>query len=90
MIISETIKDVIMHAEGKALATYGGGEINVAPVSTIKILEDGKILLINYFMNKTLANILENPKVSLACWRDLEGYQIKGEVEYQESGELFE
>lgn len=89
MEFSQKIIDALLHAEGKALATTGKHGINVVPVSTVRV-EGGKILLMNYFFKKTLENILEQPKVALAFWSGLEGYQIKGSVEYIDSGTVFE
>lgn len=89
MKLTENIVDLIEHAEGKALATYVPGCLHVVPVSTVRI-EDDKILLVNYFMGRTLRNIQENPDVSLACWRGLSGFQIKANVEYQTSGAVFD
>jgi len=79
----------ILSAESKAFATYANGVLNVVPVSSLKIV-DGKIWLINYFMNKTLTNILQNKDVALVCWRKMMGYQIKGEVSYNTQGENFD
>ncbi len=81
MKIPENIKEVLLNADGKALGTSSYGTIYVVPVSTIKIVDD-KIWLINYFMDKTLENILVNPEVSLTCWKKLVGYQIKAKVNY--------
>jgi uncharacterized pyridoxamine 5'-phosphate oxidase family protein len=64
------IEEFILSAEAKALATYSNDNLNVVPVSSIKIME-GKIWLINYFMDKTLSNILENKSVALVCWRKM-------------------
>ncbi|MBP6913845.1 MAG: hypothetical protein KBC00_04555 [Candidatus Levybacteria bacterium] len=89
MEITPNVEDMILHAEGKALATYGKHGINVVPVSTVRI-KDGKILLMNYFFKKTLDNIIDNKSISLSCWRGLEGYQIKGQVEYVDTGDQFE
>ncbi len=89
MNIPENIVDCILNAEGKALGTSLSGVINVVPVSTVKVVDD-KILLVNYFLNKTLKNIQENPSVSFTCWRGLEGYQIKASVEHITEGDLFE
>ncbi len=58
------IQDLILSADAKALATYSNNNLNVVPVSSIKIV-DGKIWLIDYFMDKTLANILNNKSVAL-------------------------
>lgn len=89
MQIDDFLKSFILNAKSKALATYGPNGINVVPVSSIKIL-DNEIWLINYFMDKTLQNIKENPEVSLVCWLDMMGFQIKGEIEYLENGDKFE
>ncbi len=83
------LKDFILKSNSKALATLGNDGVNVVPVSTVFIEED-KIILINYFMDKTLKNILSNNEVSLAVWKDLYGYQIKALCDYKEKGELFE
>lgn len=83
------VVDIITNAEGKALATYVPDCLHVVPVSTVKVKDD-KILLVNYFMGQTLSNLQANPQVSLACWRGLSGYQIKGEVAYVTSGEVFD
>jgi len=88
MKIDEYIEKFILSAESKALATYSK-ILNVVPVSTVFIV-DGKIWLINYFLNKTLDNIMENPHVALVCWKGFVGYQIKGPVLYVENGEYFE
>lgn len=88
MELPENIVQCIQTASAKALATCVGESANVVPVSKIKVI-DNKIWLVNYFMGKTIENIRQNPSVSLACWKGLEGYQIKGEVEYLTEGEIF-
>lgn len=89
MELPQKVADALLHADSKSLATTGKHGINVVPVSTIRIV-DNKILLMNYFLKKTLENISEQPRVALVCWRGLEGYQIKGSVTYLESGSEFE
>lgn len=89
MEFTTKIIDVIENAEGKALATHVPDCLHVVPVSTVKV-KNNQILLVNYFMGKTLKNIQENPGVSLACWRGLEGYQIKGTVQYVTEGDIFD
>ncbi|HEY0979979.1 MAG TPA: pyridoxamine 5'-phosphate oxidase family protein [Candidatus Paceibacterota bacterium] len=87
--LSSKITDALLQAESKALATIGNDGINVVPVSTVRV-KDGKILLMNYFFKKTLENILNHPSIALTFWSGLEGYQIKGSVEYKENGPDFE
>lgn len=84
------IEDFILSANSKALSTISPhGVLNVVPVSSINVF-DGKIVLVNYFMEKTLLNILSNDQVALVAWSGMIGYQIKGKAEYQTSGEIFE
>jgi len=83
------IIEEILQTDSKAFATNGKHGINVVPVSTIRIVDD-KILLMNYFLDKTLDNIKENPQVAISCWKGLKGYQIKGTVMYVTDGNVFE
>lgn len=76
-------------AEAKALGTCCKGDVNVVPVSTLKVVDD-RIWLMNYFMGQTLANVCENPKVALACWKGLQGIKIKADVEQVSNGTVFE
>lgn len=85
MKLPQKVAEILLKADGKALATSYKDNINVVPVSSIKIVDD-KIWLINYFMGKTLQNIIQNPCASLACWKGLEGYQIKASVTYVTDG----
>ncbi len=87
--IPDNVMEIILHADGKALATTGESGVNVVPVSSIRI-SDNQIWLINYFMNKTYQNIVKNPNVALACWKGLEGYQIKGKACIHTKGLLFD
>lgn len=82
------LKEFLLIADSKALATYGKEGINVVPVSTIRIVDD-EIWLVDYFMEKTVKNILENEKVSLVAWKGLFGYQIKCLADYEVAGEKF-
>lgn len=89
MKLESTVIEMIETADAKAIATCSNNEVNVAPVSTVRVVGD-TIWLMNYFMGQTLANVCENPKVALACWRGLEGVKIKATVEHITSGPVFE
>lgn len=88
MKLENTITEMVLGADAKALATMSQGDINVVPVSTVKVVDDA-VILVNYFMGKTLENIQDNPEVALVCWKGLGGYQIKGTVDYETDGERF-
>lgn len=88
--ISEFCRDILQTADGKALGTYTEATgINVVPVSSLRLQGD-TIILVNYFFNKTLANIAVNSKVSLSAWKGLKGCQIKATAVYETEGERFE
>lgn len=90
MELSQTCLDLLLAADGKALATYGVDTgVNVVPVSTIKVVK-GEIVLVNYFFGQTLKNLEINNEVSLACWKGLGGFQIKCTARHERDGELFE
>jgi len=88
-MLSPKIIDAIMNAEAKALATYGKRGINVVPVSVVSVSPES-VILYNFFMGKTIENILSNNLVSLSCWFGLAGVQIKGTVTYTTTGMEFE
>ena len=65
---------------------------NVVPIGFVEIVDDETIWIADNFMKKTLANIQENPKVSIYIWGpETKGcFQIKGDVEIRSSGPEFE
>lgn len=84
------IEQFILSADSKALGTIStSGIVNVVPVSSIKIINE-KIVLVNYFMDKTLENIKSHNQVSLVVWSKMMGYQIKGVAEYVTEGSIFD
>jgi len=91
MNIPTEIEKFILGADSKALATIGTDlqSLNVVPVSTIKISGD-KILLVNYFMGKTLENIQNNPHICFTCWKGLAGYKINAIAEHITDGKVFD
>ncbi len=89
MNLSTNIKDQILNAEAKALATTGVDGLNVVPVSVV-FVEDDHILFCDFFMSKTVENIKENTEISLCAWSGLQGVQVKGRAEYLTTGSLYE
>ncbi|HWC57947.1 MAG TPA: pyridoxamine 5'-phosphate oxidase family protein [Candidatus Paceibacterota bacterium] len=90
MLLTPSTITFLLNAESKALATLSAeGMVNVVPVSSIRVEEDA-VILVNYFMDKTLANILATGHVALVAWSKGIGYQIKGTVRYEASGAVFD
>ncbi|MCF6296857.1 MAG: pyridoxamine 5'-phosphate oxidase family protein [Flavobacteriaceae bacterium] len=88
MDLSQEVIQILLNAEAKALATVANNEVNVVPVSSVKVV-DSKIWLIDYFFDKTLSIIQQNPNVALTFWVGLRGYQIKAKVNYLIEGAEF-
>ena len=77
-----------------ALATSSAsGEPNVVPMGMVLLQDDGEtVWLIDNFMQKSLKNVKENPRVSFFIWSpETEGaYQVKGKVKIESSGPDYE
>jgi predicted pyridoxine 5'-phosphate oxidase superfamily flavin-nucleotide-binding protein len=89
MSLSTKVIETINIASAKALATNGPEDINVVPVSMIKVNSDS-IWLFDFFMDKTVANLKQDKTVALTTWTDMVGIQIKAKAEYLTEGENFD
>lgn len=89
MPTSAELKKFLSHADAKALATNGPRGLNVIPVSSIFWSDADEVVLIDYFMNKTRQNLLENPQVAFTFWSGFVGYQIKAIAKYDNKSALF-
>jgi predicted pyridoxine 5'-phosphate oxidase superfamily flavin-nucleotide-binding protein len=69
-----------------------GGEPNVTPKGTLRLLDSQHILFADLFSNKTRQNLLENKRiaVTVADAATGKGYQLKGSAELLDTGPLFE
>jgi uncharacterized protein len=65
---------------------------NVVPIGFVELVSDDTIWVADNFMKKTLANIQENPKISIYVYGpETKGcFQIKGDVELKTSGTEFD
>ncbi len=66
------------------------GRPNSVPVGSKKNVDSETILISNQFLNKTLANLKANPKVAVTFWEGVEGYQLKGTVTIETTGQRYE
>ena len=74
-------------------ATAGkDGAPNVAPMAGKELADRETILVMDNFMQKTIANIRENPRAAIYLWGPgVKGcFQIHGDVTYVAEGEQFE
>lgn len=85
------MKEILEKQETIVLATATkDGVPNVVPVGAKKIIDDETILISDQFFTKTLKNMKDNPQVAITTWDKFEGYQIKGTVAIETSGQRFE
>ena len=69
-----------------------GGEPNVTPKGTVRVLDDQHIIFADLFSLKTRQNLEQNPRVAVTVIDSAtaKGYQIKGRAEMLTSGPTFE
>ena len=68
------------------------GVPNVAPIAFVMLVSDDTIWLADNYMNKTLANVKENPHIALYVWEpeSRKCFQVKGKVQVKTSGPDYE
>jgi len=66
------------------------GQPNTCIVGMKKVIDDETIYLSDQFFKKTLANVLENPKVSVVWWGDEGAYELYGTARYVNEGPEFD
>ena len=75
------------------LATCADGEPNVVPVAFKDVIPEDKLVVGDVFLDTTLKNIAaNNGKIAVSVYdaQNLEGYQVKGTVQYVTEGEVVE
>jgi predicted pyridoxine 5'-phosphate oxidase superfamily flavin-nucleotide-binding protein len=91
MLLPDNVKEIFVNEKCHQLATCSKDGIpNVCYVGAKFLSDDGKIVIVDNYMLKTRANILENPKVSLLMLREGEAYQLKGHCTYVTEGDRYE
>jgi len=91
--LTEEMKTAFATIKAFPVATASkDGWPNVVPIGFVELVDDETIWIADNFMKKTLANVQENPKVSVYVWGpETKGcFQIKGDVELKTSGPEFD
>jgi len=68
------------------------GTPNVIPIGVVELVSDDTIWITDNFMNKSLSNLKENPRIALYIWGpEIKGcFQIKGHATVKTSGREFD
>ncbi|KAF5086112.1 pyridoxamine 5'-phosphate oxidase family protein [Methanospirillum sp. J.3.6.1-F.2.7.3] len=88
--LTPEIKEAIEAIKVFPLATASKSGIpNVAPMGSVFLIDDETIWIGDNFMQKSLQNVLENPKAAIYVYGPgAKGcYQIKGDITVKTSGE---
>lgn len=91
--LNEEMKEAFSGVKTFPVATASkDGVPNVVPIGFCMLVDDETIWIADNFMKKTLANVKENPKLSLYLWGpEIKGcFQIKGDVKVVSEGEDFQ
>lgn len=93
VMLNAEIKETFGKVKLFPIATASkAGVPNVAPIAFVQLVADDTIWLADNFMNKTLANVKENPHIALYIY-DTDSkkcFQVKGKVEVKTSGADYE
>ncbi|MCX5883600.1 MAG: pyridoxamine 5'-phosphate oxidase family protein [Deltaproteobacteria bacterium] len=89
--MTERMKELFDKVRTVVLSTASiDGTPNAVPVGAKKIIDAETILISDQFFNKTLANMKANPKVAVTYWEGREGYQLKGTVTIETTGQRYQ
>jgi predicted pyridoxine 5'-phosphate oxidase superfamily flavin-nucleotide-binding protein len=90
----DNVKDIFNMTAIYSVATASkDGLPNVVPIHFVKIYDgEDTILLVDNFMDKTLKNLKENPRIAISVWDQNKkaAYQLKGEATIVNSGKPFD
>jgi predicted pyridoxine 5'-phosphate oxidase superfamily flavin-nucleotide-binding protein len=88
--LTEDIKESMKGIKTIFLATCSkAGVPNVVPMGAYKVLDDETMLLSDQFMQKSLSNMKENPRIAISYWGEKGGFQIKGTVTLHTDDQVF-
>jgi predicted pyridoxine 5'-phosphate oxidase superfamily flavin-nucleotide-binding protein len=91
--ITEEMEAVIAKTRNWVVATATEDGIpNVVPMTYTKILSKNRLMLVDFYLNKTKANLLTNPHIAVSVWdpETKKGYQFKGKARIETSGANFD
>jgi predicted pyridoxine 5'-phosphate oxidase superfamily flavin-nucleotide-binding protein len=93
VILNAEMKETFAKIKVFAVATASkGGTPNVTPIASVWLINDDTVWLADNYMQKTLANVKENPRLAIYLY-DSESkkcFQVKGNVTVHTSGAEYE
>ena len=91
--LSDKIKETIAEIRPGIIATASkDGKPNVSAKGSFRVLDDEHVIFADIHSPRTIANLRENPKVSILVLhpKSMKGCRIWGKGEVLDSGEIFD
>ncbi|MCK5806137.1 MAG: pyridoxamine 5'-phosphate oxidase family protein [Lentisphaeria bacterium] len=92
-LLPESVRDAWEHRDGPVVLTSmdSAGVPNAIYASCVSMFGDDKLVVADNYFSKTRANILADSKAAiLFITADSKAFQVKGTLEYQTKGEIFD
>lgn len=91
MKMSVEIQKAIAECGPGLVATSSkSGKPNVSPKGSVRVLDEEHVVFVDSSSPRTVANIKENPQVSILCLKERKGARIWGRGEVLNKGALFD
>lgn len=89
--MDEKVK-ALLQSQLWSVATYGDGAPNVVPVGFRDVMDDGRLVIGDVFMETTVKNVQANGQIAVSAYNaeTSEGYQVKGTAEYVTEGPVMD
>jgi len=90
MLLEKKVAEIFENEEYHQFATSSNdGKPNISNIGAKYIRDDGKIVIVDNFMKKTISNLQENSEIAILIRREKESYQIKGTARYLTTGDEY-
>lgn len=86
----EVQKAVAECGPGLVASASKSGKPNVSAKGSFRVLDDEHVLFVDVLSPRTVANLKENPQVSVLCLKERSGVRIWGTAEILSGGNLFD
>lgn len=88
--LTQEARDLFEKVDSVVFATArADAQPNACIVGMKKVVDDQTVYLSDQFFNKTLANLRDNPKVSVVWWGQEGAYELHGTARYVDEGSEF-
>jgi len=85
--ISKKLKNLIEKNPISLATVMPNGKPNAIGVAFVKVVDENKLLITDNYMNQTIKDIKNNPRVVIVVWdKDMNGFKMTGKAQYLNKG----